>query len=206
MITARTISHRYNNDLALKKTSLHIAKGEFVAFTGESGSGKSTLLSILSTLLTPTEGDVFFLGKKVQEIHDIDTFRKENIGFIFQFHYLIDYLNVKENLKIADNSISDARVQTLTQKLGIEQLLEKYPNELSGGQRQRVAIVRALINKPKVVFADEPTGNLDSKNARIVFELFKQLSEEGTTIIVTTHNKQLADFADTIYEVSDGEL
>ena len=206
MITARTISHRYNNDLALKKTSLHIAKGEFVAFTGESGSGKSTLLSILSTLLTPTEGDVFFLGKKVQEIHDIDTFRKENIGFIFQFHYLIDYLNVKENLKIADSSISDARVQTLTQKLGIEQLLEKYPNELSGGQRQRVAIVRALINKPKVVFADEPTGNLDSKNARIVFELFKQLSEEGTTIIVTTHNKQLADFADTIYEVSDGEL
>lgn len=206
MITARNISHRYHNDIALKRTSLHIAQGEFVVFTGESGSGKSTLLSILSTLLTPTKGDVLFLGKKVQEIQDIDTFRKENIGFIFQFHYLIDYLNVKENLKIADASISDARVQTLTQKLGIEQLLEKYPNELSGGQRQRVAIVRALINKPKVVFADEPTGNLDSKNAHIVFELFKQLSKEGTTIVVTTHNKHLADFADTLYEVSDGEL
>ncbi len=206
MITARSISHRYHNDIALQSTTLHITKGEFVAFIGESGSGKSTLLSILSTLLTPTEGDVLFLGQKVQDIQNIDSFRKENIGFIFQFHYLIDYLNVKENLKIADSSISDATVHKLSQKLGIHHLLAKYPNELSGGQRQRVAIVRALINKPKVVFADEPTGNLDSKNSRIVFELFKQLSQEGTTIIVTTHNKQLADFADTIYEVSDGAL
>ena len=206
MIIARNISHYYDTDLALKKTSLHINQGEFIAFIGESGSGKSTLLSILSTLLTPTKGDVFLLGQNIQEITNIDTFRKENIGFIFQFHYLIDYLNVKENIKIADASISDIMVHNLTKRLGIEQLLEKYPSELSGGQRQRVAIVRALINKPKVIFADEPTGNLDSKNACIVFELFKQLSKEGTTIIVTTHNKQLAAFANTIYEVSDGEL
>jgi lipoprotein-releasing system ATP-binding protein len=206
MITAINISHHYQNDLALRGTTLHICEGEFIAIVGESGSGKSTLLSILSTLLTPTEGNVIFLGQRVRDIKDIDSFRKENIGFIFQFHYLIDYLTVKENLKIANEYIEDETILALTKHLGIEKLLHKYPNEISGGERQRVAIVRALINKPKVIFADEPTGNLDSKNSLIVFELFKQLSKEGTTIIVTTHNKKLAQFADNIYEVRDGQL
>jgi len=206
MITAINISHYYKNDLALKNITFHVSQGEFVVFVGESGSGKSTLLSILSTLLTPTDGTVIFLGEHINEIKDIDKFRKENIGFIFQFHYLIDYLSVEENLKLANEQVEDARILALTKRLNIETLLHKYPDELSGGERQRVAIVRALINKPKVIFADEPTGNLDSKNSLIVFELFKQLAQEGTTIIVTTHNTKLAHYADSLYEVSDGQL
>lgn len=206
MITTINISHYYKNDLALKNTTLHIAQGEFVVFVGESGSGKSTLLSILSTLLTPTEGSVMFLGKFIDDIQDINKFRRKNIGFIFQFHYLIDYLNVYENLKLANEEVKDETIVTLTKRLGINKLLHKFPDELSGGERQRVAIIRALMNKPKVIFADEPTGNLDSKNSLIVFELFKQLSKEGTTIIVATHNNKLAQYADTLYEVTDGGL
>ena len=206
MITAINISHHYQNDLALQRTTLHIAKGEFVSIIGESGSGKSTLLSILSTLLTPTEGSVVFLEHIVQNIKDIDIFRKENIGFIFQFHYLIEYLNVEENLKIANEKVKKETITKLAVRLGIENILHKYPNEISGGERQRVAIIRALINKPKVIFADEPTGNLDSKNSLIVFELFEELAKEGTTIIVATHNKKLAQLADTIYEVKDGQI
>ncbi len=206
MISAINISHRYQNDLVLHNISLHIFKGEFVVFTGESGSGKSTLLSILSTLLTPSEGSLLFLGKRVEDIANIDTFRKENIGFIFQFHYLIEYLTLRENLTIANEKVTNTDIHTLTQRLGITELLDKYPNEISGGERQRVAIARALINKPKVIFADEATGNLDSQNSRIVFELFQELAQEGTTIIATTHNKKLAKFADTRYEVTDGQL
>jgi len=206
MITAINISHRYQNDLVLQNITLHIFKGEFVVFTGESGSGKSTLLSILSTLLTPSEGSLLFFGEKIEAIADIDLFRRENIGFIFQFHYLIEYLTVKENLKVANEKVAEASINALTQRLGIAELLDKYPNEISGGQRQRVAIARALINKPKVIFADEPTGNLDSQNSLIVFELFQELAQEGTTIIATTHNKKLAKFADTQYEVRDGQL
>jgi putative ABC transport system ATP-binding protein len=206
MISAQNISHYYKQDIALKDINLEIHKGEFVAIVGESGSGKSTLLSILSTLLTPSKGEVFFNGISLEEIKNIDKFRKENIGFIFQFHYLIEYLNVKENLKIANEKVSEKRIEKLSKRLGIEKLLEKFPNTLSGGERQRVAIIRALINNPKVIFADEPTGNLDSKNAAIVFELLKELSQEGTTIIVTTHNKELAQLADTMYEVKDGQL
>lgn len=206
MITAINVSHSYKNDLALQNTTLHIAQGEFVAFVGESGSGKSTLLSILSTLLTPTEGSVRFLGDFIENIGDIDTFRRENIGFVFQFHYLIDYLTIKENLLLANEKATDEMIDRLTKRLGIYELLHKFPNEVSGGERQRTAIIRALMNRPKFIFADEPTGNLDSKNSLLVFELFKELAEEGTAIIVATHDTKLAQYADTLYEVTDGKL
>lgn len=206
MIKAVNISHSYSNDIALKNINFEIKKGEFVAIIGESGSGKSTLLSILSTLLKPTSGEIFFKDINFKDIKNIDTFRQENIGFIFQFHYLIDYLNVKENIQIANENAKDKEIEELLELLGIKNIINKYPNEISGGQRQRAAIARALINKPKVIFADEPTGNLDSKNSQNVFDIFKKLSKEGTTIIVATHDINLSSKADRIVEVKDGQL
>ncbi|MCG3718322.1 ABC transporter ATP-binding protein [Aliarcobacter butzleri] len=206
MIKALNLTHYYNKDLALENINLEINKGEFICLIGESGSGKSTLLSILSTLLKPTSGQLFFEGKNYKDIEDIDSFRRTNIGFIFQFHYLINYLTVKENIKLAKEKATHEEIYNLLKILKIENLIDKYPNEISGGQKQRVAIARALINRPKVIIADEPTGNLDSKNSLNVFEIFKKLSESGTTIIVATHDKDLAKFANKIYEVKDGKI
>lgn len=206
MIKALNLTHYYNKDLALENINLEINKGEFICLIGESGSGKSTLLSLLSTLLKPTSGEIFFENTNYKDIKDIDNFRKTNVGFIFQFHYLINYLTVKENIKLANEKATNDEIYNLLKILKIENLLDKYPNEISGGQKQRVAIARALINKPKVIIADEPTGNLDSKNSLNVFEILKNLSEEGTTIIVATHDKELAKFANKIYEVKDGKI
>lgn len=206
MIKATNITHYYNNDLALKDINLEINKGEFIAIIGESGSGKSTLLSILSTLLSPSSGELTFEDMKYKDIKNIDKFRQINIGFIFQFHYLIDYLDIKDNLKIANEKASNEEIINLLDLLDIKELLTKYPSEISGGQRQRVAIARAMVNNPTVIFADEPTGNLDSKNSLKVFELFKELSSKGTTVIVATHDLTLAKKADKIYEVKDGQL
>jgi putative ABC transport system ATP-binding protein len=206
MIRANHITHIYNQDKALNNIHLEIKRGEFVAITGESGSGKSTLLSILSTLLKPTSGELIFENQNYQEIQNIDTFRQHNIGFIFQFHYLINYLNVKENIKIANENASNEKIDELLSLLHIEKLRNRFSNEISGGQRQRVAIARALVNNPKVIFADEPTGNLDSNNSQNVFDIFKHLQKSGTTIVVATHDKKLARQADTIYEVNDGQL
>lgn len=206
MIKIKNLTHYYNKDKALDNINLEINNSEFICFIGESGSGKSTLLSILSTLLKPTSADVYFNNLNYKDIQNIDKFRKENIGFIFQFHYLINYLTVKENIKLANKKAKDDEIKTLLSTLGIKSLIDKYPNEISGGQRQRVAIARALINNPKVIFADEPTGNLDSNNSLKVFELFKELSEKGTTIIVATHDKNLAKMANKIYELKDGKI
>jgi putative ABC transport system ATP-binding protein len=206
MITLKNVSHFYNNDLALDCINLEIKKGEFIAITGESGSGKSTLLSIVSTLLKPTTGELFFEGINYKEIPNIDAFRQKNIGFIFQFHYLINYLTLKENIQIANEKASDEEILLLLEQLGIKELAHRFPNEISGGQKQRAAIARALINRPKVIFADEPTGNLDSTNSQNVFNLFQQLSQNGTTIMVATHDKTLAQQAHKIIEVHDGKL
>jgi putative ABC transport system ATP-binding protein len=206
MMKVTNLTHYYNKDLALENINLQIKSGEFVAIIGESGSGKSTLLSILSTLLKPTSGDIVYESTNYKDIKNIDEFRKNNIGFIFQFHYLINYLSVKENINLANERASKKEILDLLTLLGIENLIDKYPNEISGGQRQRVAIARALINNPKVIFADEPTGNLDSKNSLNVFEIFKSLCEKGTTIIVATHDKELANLTNKIYEVKDGKI
>lgn len=206
MIKVKNLTHYYNNDKALENINLEINKGEFICLVGESGSGKSTLLSIISTLLKPTKGELFFENLNYKNIKDIDDFRKTNIGFIFQFHYLINYLTVKENIKLANEKATDNEIHNLLKILRIDNLSNKYPNEISGGQRQRVSIARALINKPKVIIADEPTGNLDSKNSLNVFEIFKKLSQEQVTIIVATHDKNLAQIANKIYEVKDGKI
>ena len=206
MIKITNLTHYYNKDKALENINLEIKSGEFIAIIGESGSGKSTLLSVLSTLLKPTSGDIVYEGINYKDIKNIDDFRKNNIGFIFQFHYLINYLSVKENINLANEKASKEEIFDLLKLLGIENLIDKYPNEISGGQRQRVAIARALINNPKIIFADEPTGNLDSKNSLNVFELFKTFANKGTTIIVATHDKSLAVLANKIYEVKDGKI
>ena len=206
MIKVTNLSHYYNKDLALKDINLEIKKAQFVSIIGESGSGKSTLLSVLSTLLKPSSGEIVYEDTNYKNLKNIDNFRRENIGFIFQFHYLINYLSVKENINLANEKASKEEIFELLRLLGIENLIDKYPNEISGGQRQRVAIARAMINNPKIIFADEPTGNLDSKNSLNVFELFSTLAKKGTTIIVATHDKNLALKTDITYEVKDGKL
>ncbi len=206
MISLKNISHKYDKEFALKNINIKIKKGSFVAITGESGSGKTTLLSILSTLLKPTSGEAFFEGINYKNIKNIDEFRQKNIGFIFQFHYLINYLTVKENINLAKESATKEEIKNLLALLKIENLIDSYTNEISGGQRQRVAIARALINNPKIIFADEPTGNLDSKNSLNVFNIFKELSKKGVTIVVATHDKDLAAFADINIKVKDGQL
>ena len=206
MMKITNLTHYYNKDLALENINLEIKSGEFIAIIGESGSGKSTLLSILSTLLKPTSGDIVYENINYKDIKNIDDFRKNNIGFIFQFHYLINYLSVKENINLANEKATKEEIFDLLKLLNIENLINKYSDEISGGQRQRVAIARALINNPKIIFADEPTGNLDSKNSLNVFELFKTFANKGTTIIVATHDKSLAALANKIYEVKDGKI
>lgn len=206
IIKSQKINHFYGKEQALKDVCIDIKKGEFVAITGESGSGKTTLLSVISTLLKASAGEVFFENENLKKIANMDKFRQENIGFIFQFHYLINYLTVYENITLSQKIKDTKKAQKLLEALNIQELKDRYPDEISGGQKQRVAIARALINSPKVLFADEPTGNLDSKNSRNVFELFKNLSEKGTTIIVATHDKELAQVATKVIEVKDGKV
>jgi len=157
--------------------------------------------------LTPTQGSVKIIGNDTKRIKKIDNFRRKNIGFIFQFHYLINYLTVYENITLAIDKENKTGVQMLLKELGIEALSERYPYEISGGQRQRVAIARALANHPKVIFADEPTGNLDSKNSNNVFALLKEMAKKNNiTVVVATHDLQQAKNADTIYEMNDGHI
>ena len=206
ILQAGGITHYYKNDLALDNVNFEAKKGEFIAIVGESGSGKSTLLSILSSLLRPSHGELFFEGKAYTLIKDIDAFRQKEVGFIFQFHYLIGYLTILENIKLASINKKSTYIDTLFKQCGIEAIKDKYPDEISGGQRQRAAIVRALVNTPKIIFADEPTGNLDSRNSQTIYELFKKLSKSGTTIIIATHDRHVSDYVDKIIEVKDGKI
>ena len=203
-IQAKNIEHYYGIEHVLRGVDISIEAGSFTAIIGESGSGKTTLLSILSTLLNPTSGEVTFDGKRVGELGNIDVFRRHSIGFVFQFHYLISYLTLREN--IALSALDDDSVESLMESLGIGRLVARYSDEVSGGERQRAAIARALVNHPAVVFADEPTGNLDTKNALGVYELFKRFSQEGTGFVVASHDKKIADYADTIIEMEDGKI
>ncbi len=200
MIRAQNISHYYGSDTALEGINLEIQRGEFVALFGESGSGKSTLLSILSTLLTPSSGSVEYDAP----ITNLDTFRRGQVGFIFQFHYLLNYLTIRENIALAARE--PARIDPLLATLGIDDIADKYPDAISGGQRQRGAIARAVVNRPKYIFADEPTGNLDSKNGKIVFDFLKNMSLEGSTVVVATHTKEILPYCDREIHLGDGKI
>ena len=206
MIHANNLIHFYGKERAIDGISLRVAPGEFVALTGESGSGKSTLLAILSTLLRPDSGELRIDGKSAKEWGDLNRFRREYIGFVFQFHYLIPYLSVAENVALAAGRERREAIPELLDRLGIAEIAPKKADEISGGQRQRAAIARAVANAPKILFADEPTGNLDSKNSRKVFDLFRRIAAEGTTLVVATHDRTLAREADRVLEIKDGRL
>ncbi len=206
MIQANNISHFYGHEQILYDISLEIKEKEFIFLSGESGSGKSTLLSILSTLLHPSEGELFLEQTALQEIKNIDYFRQSKIGFVFQFHYLINYLSVYENIALAALKEKKKNINTLLEELGIKELASRYPNEISGGQRQRVALARALVNEPRLLFADEPTGSLDSKNSTIVYELLARAAAWGTTVIVASHDRQLENYATKTIRMKDGKI
>ena len=206
MIKVSNVSHFYGAEQVLFDVSFEIKDGEFVFLSGDSGSGKSTLLSILSTLLQASEGELLLDGSRIEDIKNIDVFRQENIGFVFQFHYLINYLSVYENIALAALDTKKKNIEKLLQDLGISSLSSRYPNEISGGQRQRVALARALINEPKIIFADEPTGSLDSANSKVVYELLEKALKNGTTIVVASHDMHVEDYATKTIRMVDGRI
>lgn len=206
MIKVSNISHFYGDEQVLYNLSFEIKDGEFIFLSGDSGSGKSTLLSILSTLLKPSSGEFLIDDMSIDEISNIDTFRQTNIGFVFQFHYLINYLNIYENIALAALKENKKNIDMLLKDLGILELAKRYPNEISGGQRQRVALARALINNPKIIFADEPTGSLDSKNSKIVYELLEKSVKNGTTVVVASHDLQVQNHATRTLRMVDGKV
>ncbi|MHB1135513.1 MAG: ABC transporter ATP-binding protein [Coriobacteriia bacterium] len=201
---------------ALKNVSFTVAEGEFASIVGQSGSGKSTLLNLIGLLDTPTSGHVLFAGENTTALgrKGRSRVRNEGLGFVFQFHYLLPEFSVWENLtmpaQIAGRTLSaEERTRALETLalLGLEGLEKKNANQLSGGQKQRVAIGRALMNRPKLILADEPTGNLDTKNTATVYELFRTINAElGTTFLIVTHDRAVAQQTDRILEVRDGEL
>ena len=194
---------------ALRSVSVTIQKGEFVAIPGRSGSGKSTLLNILAGLDKPSEGKVYIDGTDIFHLSEEKRtlLRREKIGFVFQAYELLHSLTVTENIRLPELKANADYVGELLDALGIRQYEKCYPDQLSGGEQQRVAIARALINHPPILFADEPTGNLDSKTERIVIDLLKNLAEKyGTSILMVTHNEDLVKDADRVIRLEDGEI
>ena len=199
---------------ALNGVSFEIADGEFVAIMGPSGCGKSTLLNILGLLDNPTGGSYELLGTEVSQLKEKERtkFRKGNIGFVFQSFNLIDELNVYENIELPLRylNISAAerkqKVTEIMKRLAISHSAQHFPQQLSGGQQQRVAIARAVVAGPKLILADEPTGNLDSKNGKEVMDLLSELNKEGTTIVMVTHSQRDAAVAQRTIDLFDGQI
>ncbi len=199
---------------ALNNVSFEINKGEFVAIMGPSGCGKSTLLNILGLLDNPSSGSYILLEHEVANLKEKDRtkFRKGNIGFVFQSFNLIDELNVFENvelpLRYLNISASERkqRVTEMLKRMNISHRAQHFPQQLSGGQQQRVAIARAVVSNPKLILADEPTGNLDSKNGKEVMDLLSELNNEGTTIVMVTHSQKDAAVAQRIINLFDGQI
>jgi putative ABC transport system ATP-binding protein len=199
---------------ALNKVNLTVKEGEYVAVMGPSGCGKSTLLNILGLLDNPTSGSYVFNGTEVANLRERDrtVFRKGNIGFVFQSFNLIDELNVYENVELPliylkmKGSERRAKVENALDRMKITHRAKHFPQQLSGGQQQRVAIARAVVANPKLILADEPTGNLDSKNGIEVINLLTELNKEGTTIIMVTHSDRDAGYAHRIVNLFDGQI
>lgn len=199
---------------ALTDVNFSVEKGEYVAIMGESGSGKTTLLNILAALDKPTGGEVLLNGKNIVEINEkeISAFRRENLGFVFQDFNLLDNFSLKDNILLplvlsgVQYPEMEKRLHPITKRLGIEELLEKYPYEVSGGQKQRTAVARALISRPQLVLADEPTGALDSKAADELLQLFNAVNQEGQTILMVTHSTKAASHAKRVLFIKDGEV
>ena len=196
----------------LKGISLEVEEGEFLAIMGASGSGKSTLLNIIGLLDKPDSGIYIFDGQEVNQLtkKELAYLRNRKIGFVFQAFYLVPWATALENVLLPllyrgkINKEDEKKAVELLKRLGLEKRINAKPNELSGGEQQRVAIARALITNPKLLLADEPTGNLDSKSSQEVMNIFKELNENGITIIMVTHDPEIADFAKKIKIIKDG--
>ncbi|MEM3921526.1 MAG: ABC transporter ATP-binding protein [Nitrososphaerota archaeon] len=197
---------------ALRGVSLKISRGEFIAIVGPSGSGKSTLLHLIGGLDRPTSGRVLIGGVDINKLSDdkLAELRNEKIGFVFQFYNLVPYLPVLKNVELplivkgVSSQERKERVLKLLEEVGLKDKAYTRPTRLSGGEQQRVAIARALINNPEILLADEPTGNLDSKNSVMIAELFRRLNEKGRTIVMVTHNLEIASYAKRILYIRDG--
>lgn len=215
MLTATNIHKYYGQLWVLKGVDLAVSKGEIVSIVGPSGSGKSTLLHILGTLDKPSRGDVFIRQQRIDFLNDrqVAIFRNRHIGFVFQFHHLLPEFTALENVSIPGwmagrrkKDVTD-RAVSLLRTLGLGERIENKPNALSGGEQQRVAVARALINEPDIIFADEPTGNLDSANARELHQLFFDLRKEfNQTFLIVTHNEELAQMSDRVLHMKDGKI
>ncbi|MEF7654515.1 ABC transporter ATP-binding protein [Bacillus thuringiensis] len=217
LVSARNVTKIYNkNQLpGLNKVSFDIQAGEFVGIMGASGSGKTTLLNILSTIDTPTDGDVFINGVNIQTLNNNKSadFRKDYLGFIFQEYFLLNSLTVKENIAVPLTLLKkspkeiESTIESLARRFGIFEQLNKYPSQLSGGQKQRVAAARALAKQPSILFADEPTGALDSNSATELLQKLKEVNEElQTTILMVTHDAYAASFSSRILIFKDGNI
>ena len=215
MITAKDIHLSYGNLEVLKGVNLEIKEGEFVSIVGSSGAGKTTLLQILGSLEKPTSGEIIINNKNISNINNkkLDRFRNQEIGFIFQFHNLLEEFTAIENICLPafisgkNKRESIKRAQELLELLNLKNRDHHKPNELSGGAQQRVAVARALINSPSIILADEPSGNLDSKNAKQLHKLLLEINEKtNQTIVVVTHSKELSNITSRKLEIRDGVI
>jgi lipoprotein-releasing system ATP-binding protein len=201
---------------ALDNVSLEVFEGEFLTLVGKSGSGKSTLLYCLSTMDTAYEGEIYIMGEKItgKKSDELAAIRNENIGFVFQFHYLLPEFSCLKNVMIPARKLGKYSLEEIENRayeklkiLGLEDQALKPASKLSGGQQQRIAIARALINDPAILMGDEPTGNLDSKNSAVVFDIFKEIAHEfGQTVIAVTHDNDFAKASDRTIELADGRI
>lgn len=215
MLAAKNIKKKYGQVEVLKGVDISINNGEIVSIVGSSGAGKSTLLHILGTLDAPDAGEIFLNNVPIHSLKGkkLADFRNHHIGFVFQFHHLLPEFTALENVCIPSWIAGNGKKQTeqqaiqLLETLGLKDRIENKPNQLSGGEQQRVAVARALINKPDIVFADEPTGNLDSVHAKELHELFVQLRNQfKQTFLIVTHNEEMAQMSDRILHMKDGKI
>jgi putative ABC transport system ATP-binding protein len=199
---------------AIKNVDIKIKKGEFVGLTGASGSGKSTLMDLIGCLSTPTRGKIYIEDEDVSELssNELAEIRREKIGFVFQTFNLIGSLTAQQNVELPmifagyDKASREERAKSLLKRVGLGERLDHRPGELSGGECQRVAIARALANNPKIVLADEPTGNLDSKSGKEIMKIFKELNEEGITLVVVSHDANIIRNAERVIHLKDGRI
>ncbi len=217
MIQLKNISRVYSKNgreevRALDGVNISIGKGEFVAIVGSSGSGKSTLMNILGMLDRPSQGNYYLENKEVSKLKDSELaqIRNKKIGFVFQSFNLLPKTTALENVELpliySDRKEIKSLAESALKKVGLGERLSHKPNELSGGQQQRVAIARALVNEPEIIFADEPTGNLDSKSGTEVMEIFRQLNKEGKTLVLITHDNEIAENAKRVIRIMDGKV
>ena len=212
------VSKTYGTDshsvTVLKKVNLEIKKGDFIALMGPSGSGKSTLMHIAGCLDVPTSGKVIFENKDVSKLSEAELaqIRNKKIGFVFQSFNLIPRTTALDNVQLpliyagVDTEKRKKRPQEVLEQLGLKERITHFPNQLSGGEQQRTAIARALVNKPSIILADEPTGNVDSKTGKEIIEIFKKLNKDGNTVVLVTHDEKIAQNAKKIIKIYDGKI